>query len=89
MAINSDGTFVSHVHPMGFIANTLSQGVSGTINGTWNLTGSRVSLIVTGVQNEHLENGTASSTIVSFDENRLVLRSDHGETSSFQRMSRL
>ena len=89
MSIQSDGTFVCQVHPMGFIANTLSQGVSGRINGTWNLTGSRLILIVSGAQNERLENRTASSTIVSFDENKLVLRSDHGETSPFQRTSRL
>jgi hypothetical protein len=89
MTIQSDGTFVCQLHPMGFIANTLSQGVSGSISGKWNITGSRVTLTVTAAQNERLANGTASSTIVSFNEDTLVLRSDRGETSSFRRVHRL
>jgi hypothetical protein len=88
MSIDRDGTFVCQLHPMGFIANTLSQGEAGKISGTWNITGTRVTLTVTGAQNERLVNRTASSTIVSFDENKLVLRSDRAETSPFQRMSR-
>ncbi|MGA2090183.1 MAG: hypothetical protein ABSH12_01820 [Endomicrobiales bacterium] len=34
MSLNRDGTFVCRLHPMGFLANTLSQGVAGTIRGT-------------------------------------------------------
>jgi hypothetical protein len=89
MSINRDGTFVCQLHPLGFIANTLSQGVSGKISGTWNIRGTLLTLRITGSQNERLANSAASSTIVSFNENLLVLRSDRGETSSFERKTRL
>ena len=89
MSINGDGTFVCQLYPRGFIANTLSQGVSGKISGTWNIRGTLLTLRITGSQNERLANSAASSTIVSFNENLLVLRSDRGETSSFERKTRL
>ena len=71
MSFDSDGAFVCQLHPTGFIANTLSQAVTGKISGTWNITGTRVTLTVTGAQNERWVNRTASSTIVSFEENKL------------------
>jgi len=86
MSINSDGTFVCQIHPMGFIANTLSQRVTGTISGTWKISGAMITLILTGEKNERLENSNASSTIVSFKKNELVLKSDNGENSTFQRV---
>jgi hypothetical protein len=86
MSINGDGTFVCHAHPMGFIANTLSQSVTGTIRGTWKITGAIITLRITGVKNERLGNRIASSTIVTFKENELVLKSDRGETAHFQRV---
>ena len=86
MSIDGDGTFVCQVRPMGFIANTLSQGVTGTIRGTWKITGAIITLRITGANNELLGNRIASSTIVAFKENELVLKSDRGETSSFQRV---
>ena len=86
MAIERDGTFVCQLHPMGFIANTLSQGVTGTIRGTWRITGAIITLRITGAENESLRNRIASSTIVTFKEDKLVLKSDRGETSPFQRM---
>ena len=84
--IDNDGTFVCQLHPMGFIANTLSQGVTGTIRGTWKITGAIITLRITGANKELLGNRIASSTIVAFKENELVLKSDRGETSSFQRV---
>ena len=86
MSIGGDGTFVCQLHPMGFIANTLSQGVRGTIRGTWKITGAMITLRITGSENEHLRNRIASSTIVAFKEDELVLKSDRGETSPFQRV---
>ena len=78
MSINGDGTFVCQVYPTGFIANTLSQGVKGTIRGTWKITGAMITLSITGVKNEHLENRIAASTIVAFKADELLLRSDRG-----------
>jgi uncharacterized protein (TIGR03066 family) len=85
MSIEGDGTFVCQLHPMGFIANTLSQRVTGTIRGTWKITGAIITLRITSAENEVLRNRTTSSTIVAFKEDELVLKSDRGETSTFQR----
>ena len=85
MSIHGDGTFVCQLYPTGFIANTLSQGVKGKIWGTWKITGAIITLRITGSENEHLRNKITSSTIVAFKENELVLKSDRGQTSSFQR----
>ena len=61
----------------------------GTVSGTWVITGNVMTLMITGENNERLVNKTASSVIVSFKENELVLKSDHGETSSFVRIRAL
>jgi uncharacterized protein (TIGR03066 family) len=86
MSIDGDGTFVCRLRPMGFIANTLSQGVIGTIRGTWKITGAIITLKITDSKNERLRNRIASSTIVTLKEDELVLKSDRGETSTFQRV---
>ena len=85
MSLNSDGMFVCQLYPRGFIANTLSQGVTGTIRGTWKITGAIINLRITSAENETLGNRITSSTIVSFKEDELVLKSDRGETSTFRR----
>ena len=89
MFINSDSTFVCKVHRMGFIANTLSQSLTGTIRGTWKISGANLTMNITSAKNEHLGNKTASSTIMSFNEDKLVLKSDRGGTSPFQRVGAL
>ena len=89
MSLNGDHTFVCQLQPLGFLANTLSQSVAGTIRGTWEITGDAITLNVTDAENESLRNKTTSSTIVAFTEDELVLTSDHGETSSFQRVRSL
>jgi hypothetical protein len=86
MSIDNDGTFVCQLHPMGFIANTFHQSVTGTIRGTWKITGAIITLRITDAENEPLRNTIASSTIVAFKEYELVLKSDRGETSRFQRV---
>jgi hypothetical protein len=89
MSIHGDGTFVCQLHPMGFIANTLSQGVRGTIRGTWKITSAIITLRITGAENESVRNRIASSTIVAFKQDELVLKSDRGETSPFLRVRAL
>jgi len=89
MTINSDSTFSCKVYPNGFIANTLSQGVRGMVNGNWNIKDSIITLNITGEKNENFENKIAVSTIISLKENELVLKSDKGETSLFERVKSL
>jgi hypothetical protein len=86
MTIAGDGTFVCRIHPMGFLANTLSQSVPGQVSGTWNINGAIITLKITGEKHEHLGNRITSSTIESFKDDELTLKSDRGETSSFQRV---
>ncbi|MBU1565785.1 MAG: hypothetical protein KJ630_09170 [Proteobacteria bacterium] len=86
MSINDDGTFVCQLQPMGFIANTLSEGVTETINGTWNITGAIITLRITGAKNERLRNRISSSTIVALKKDQLILKTDSGETSPFRRV---
>jgi hypothetical protein len=86
MSIDNDGTFVCRLQPRGFIANTLSQNVAGTIRGTWTITGTIITLRITATENERLANRIVSSRIMAFKEDGLVLKSDRGETSSFRRV---
>lgn len=86
MLLNNDSSFICQLYPMGFIANTLSQGVMGTIHGTWKINGAIITLRITGSENENLRNKVVSSTIVAFNKNKLVLKSDRGETSPFNRV---
>ncbi|MEO8095261.1 MAG: hypothetical protein ABI632_10045 [Pseudolysinimonas sp.] len=87
LTIDGDGTFVCLLHPMGFMARTLSQSVTGTVRGTWNVTGTTVTLTVTSAEHERLRNVTTSSTIVAFNADALVLKSDRGEQTTFRRMA--
>jgi len=89
MSIENDGTFVCRVRPQGFIANTLSQGVTGTVYGTWKITGTLISLRINGAKNERFGSRVASSKIVAFKQDELMLRSDRGETSPFERVRAL
>jgi len=86
MSIDGDGTFICQIRPMGFLANTLSQSLPGKISGTWNITGAMMTLRITGAKNEHWGNRITSSTIESFKADELILKSDRGEVSSFQRV---
>ena len=86
MSIDGDGTFVCELRPTGFLANTLSQSVTGTVRGTWKIAGAIITLRITGAKDERLGNSIASSRIVGFKEDKLILESDRGETSSFQRV---
>ena len=89
MSINADGTFSCQLRSTGFIANTLSQSETGTVQGTWTVVGTIIALKITGAENERLTNINASSTIMSFKKDELVLKSGGGETSPFQRVRSL
>lgn len=87
MQLDSAGTFVCQLHRTGFLANTLSQTVPGTVSGTWNLSGVIITLKITGEKHEHLLNRIATSTIKTFDTDQLTLKSERGETSVFRRVA--
>lgn len=85
MSMHDDGTFVCQVRASGFLANTLSQGITGSIYGTWKIVGQVITLKIVGSANVQLENKVALSTIVSFKHSELQLKSDDGEISTFRR----
>jgi len=87
MSININGRFVCLLHQRGFIANMIFPGVTGTISGTWSIAGRTVTLLVDGVEHEHLKNRSASSEIVSFNDREIVLKSARGEVSPFHRIN--
>jgi hypothetical protein len=82
---NADGTFVAWVRPTGFISNTLGQGVTGTIRGTWTIAGKVVTLNVDSAEHERVVNRTTTSTIESFKTNEIVVKSNTGTVTTFGR----
>jgi hypothetical protein len=86
ISFGADGRFMSRVRPRGFISNTLSQGVTGTVRGTWTIKGNVISLNIDRAEDANVVNKTATSTIERFKQNELVVRSSGGETSTFMRM---
>jgi len=86
MSFGGNGTFVCRLYPMGFIANTLYPSATGKVRGTWKTSGALITLAISGAENARLMNKIASSTIMAFKEDKLVLKSDRGETSPFQRV---
>jgi hypothetical protein len=85
ITINADGGFVAQIHAQGFMSNTLSQGSTGIVRGSWALSDAAITLTVTSTEGERLENSTTSSTILSFTTNELEMKSSRGETSKFMR----
>jgi hypothetical protein len=86
ITFNADGKFVSEVRPRGFISNTLGQGVTGTVRGTWQISGNAITLAVTSAQDARLADTSTKSTIEKFEPNELVVKSERGETSTFRRL---
>ncbi|MGC1578731.1 MAG: hypothetical protein WA813_21890, partial [Beijerinckiaceae bacterium] len=86
ISFDADGRFVSQVRPRGFISNTLGQGVTGKIFGTWAIEGKSITLNISSAEDEHVLNRTTTSTIETFKPNELVLRSSGGDTSTFVRL---
>ena len=85
ISFKADGNFIAQVRQAGFISNTLSQGTTGTIRGIWSVAGKTITMRVTGADKENRQNKETSSTIESFTQNELVVRSVSGETSTFMR----
>ncbi len=81
----ADGGFVSDVRPRGFISNTLGQGVTGIIRGTWAVKGKAITLNIRSAEDVRLLNRTTTSTIETFKPNELVVKSASGDTSTFVR----
>jgi hypothetical protein len=86
ITFNGDGKFVSEVRPRGFISNTLGQGVTGTVRGTWQISGNAITLNVTSAQDARLADIATKSTIEKFEPNEIVVKSDRGDTSTFRRL---
>ncbi|HEY7245901.1 MAG TPA: hypothetical protein VH678_18685 [Xanthobacteraceae bacterium] len=82
----SDGKFVSQVRQRGFISNTLGQGVTGTIRGTWTIQGKSITLKIDSAEDERVLNKQTMSTIEAFRPNQLVVKSDAGGTATFVRV---
>jgi hypothetical protein len=89
ISLRADGSFRAQLRERGFISNTLSQGVTGTIRGTWTLAGAVVTLTITTAEDARVANATTSSTIVAMSQDELSLRSANGETSVFRRTTPL
>lgn len=86
ISLRADGSFRAQLRERGFISNTLSQGVTGTIRGTWTLAGAVVTLTITTAEDARVANTATTSTIVAMSQDELSLRSASGETSTFQRV---
>jgi hypothetical protein len=86
ISFSADGRFMSRVRPRGFISNTLGQGTTDTIRGTWTIKGNVISLNIDSAEDANVVNKTATGTIEMFKQNQLVVRSSRGETSTFMRM---
>ena len=89
ITFSGDGSFIAQLRPQGFISNTLSQGVTGTIHGTWAIDGKTITLKITSAEDERVNNSVTSSTILAFNQGELSMKSDRGETSTFTRVTSL
>ena len=82
----ADGAFVSQMRPRGFISNTLGQGVTGTLRGTWAIKGKVMTLNISSTEDVRVLNRATTSTIETFKPNELVVKSANGDTSTFVRV---
>ena len=87
ITFGSDGSFIAQLRPQGFISNTLSEGVTGTIRGTWAINGKIITLKITRAEDERVKNSVTSSTILAFNQDELKIKSDRGESSTFLRVA--
>jgi len=86
ISFSANGSFVSHLRPQGFISNTLGQGVTGTIGGTWAIKGKSITLNITSAEDERVLNKSSASTIETFKPDELVVKSNADGTSTFVRV---
>jgi hypothetical protein len=85
ITFSADGSFIAQLRPQGFISDTLSQGVTGTIRGTWAINGKIIILKITSAEDVRVKNSVTSSTILAFNEKELSLKNEVGKTSTFAR----
>ena len=81
----ADGGFTSQVRRRGFISDTLGQGVTGTIRGTWTIDGKSITLNIKNAEDVRSVNPTVTSTIETFKPNEIVVKSAAGGTATFLR----
>ena len=84
ITFHADGSFQTFVRPTGFISNTLGQGVTGMIYGTWTIAGKVVTLNVEN-SDERIVNRTTTGTIEKFRENEIVVKSSNRDVTTFMR----
>ena len=89
ITFSGGGSFIAQLRPQGFISNTLSQGVTGTIRGTWAINGKTITLKITSAEDERVNNSVTSSTILAFNQDELSMKSARGDTSTFTRVTSL
>jgi hypothetical protein len=85
ISFGADGGFVSQVRPRGFISDTLGQGVTGTVSGTWAIKGKSITLNISSAEDVRVLNRATTSTIETFKPNELVVKSAAGGTTKFVR----
>ena len=78
----ADGSFSCQLQSNGFIGSTLGQGRKGTVSGSWVLQGDVITLDIDSASSGQ---PATTSTIVSFKQNQLVMKSAGGDTSTFVR----
>ena len=89
LSLRADGSFSAQLRERGFISNTLSQGVTGTIAGTWQIAGKVITLTITSAEDARVANGATPCTILAMSQDEVSLRSESGETSVFRRPASL
>jgi hypothetical protein len=86
ISFRADGGFTSQVRRRGFISDTLGQGVTGSIRGTWAISGRRVTLTINSAEDVRLLNSSTTSTIEAFTPNKIMVKSSAGGTATFVRV---
>ena len=85
ISFGADGGFTSQVRRRGFISDTLNQGVTGTIRGTWAIQGKSITLNIGSAEDVRVVNSVITSTIETFKPNEIVVKSATGGTATFVR----
>jgi hypothetical protein len=86
ISFRADGGFTSQVRRRGFISDTLGQGVTGSIRGSWAISGRTVTLTINSAENVRLLNSSTTSIIETFKPNEIVVKSAAGGTATFVRL---
>jgi hypothetical protein len=85
ISFGADGGFTSQVRRRGFISDTLGQGVTGVIRGTWAINGKSITLNISSAEDVRVLNSATTGTIETFKANEIVVKSATGGTATFVR----